>query len=664
VVVVLILIFAVYYLFWVNPIITSEDNKISAAFEIIPSLEVYTPGSLVEVDGSDSSGKDIKYNWIFDDDFVVTEGNLKSKRLRGYFVATKNEQTFKSITLTVSNSDNEDTVSKDITIMPSSFKITEERLGDSGKFKVDGSLDISNPDGIINFHYPEYNADVSIYNINVEFETPDLKPMSLDLTEASGIVDGFQQSHSVFKRTLIQDLLLSGTVSGTADVDQAGGFGTTGPYPIHSEVDGTMYTKDLSYTDLTTYNTIFGQAENELELTMSIQISNFPAPDDLTFTSNDDIKSYPDLRNDPMNIRLVDLADNNGQLKLDDGDAMDVGNIIYRWDAEKIEYLFEQPVIMLNLSIDQESKDYYNLEDFFLKFWIAEGISQPVKTQIFSIHKNNGNTTTLDYSSLMIEFVSGTTDISDQTCPTTSPDGHFLAKRPNYEYSPEEDWTYIPPTGTSNDIYTTGTSFDGFTIEQAITLAQSDQDFKDFKTKYPDCYVVSGSCSATGDNDKGILKGILAWNLTFGATINTNDPDAKTEGLNIIVPQIGSISTEVIEIDVPPNAVDDFEPLLTFAGSEDIFLSYSDEEFHSVIFKSDDRVDFDNVNYGIETNLQYPNLEITSIMFVEHSKYSYLVTYNKKLSETEQRIVSVALDAETGQLLFYLDHTDNGLTLL
>ena len=108
----------------------------------------------------------------------------------------------------------------------------------------------------------------------------------------------------------------------------------------------------------------------------------------------------------------------------------------------------------------------------------------------------------------------------------------------------------------------------------------------------------------------------------------------------------------------------DFEPLLDFGGSEDILLNYSNSEFYNVIFNDNSRVDFFNVSYGVETNLQYPNVDITSIMFIEHSKYSYLISYNQQLPDAAgQRIVSVALDGESGQLLFYWDHEDNGLSI-
>ena len=129
--------------------------------------------------------------------------------------------------------------------------------------------------------------------------------------------------------------------------------------------------------------------------------------------------------------------------------------------------------------------------------------------------------------------------------------------------------------------------------------------------------------------------------------------------------QLGDIEKS-IEVNEPSNNVSDFEPLLTFGSSEDILLNYNSEEFYEMIFElgqnSEYWLDFDSITYGIGTNLQYPNVDITSIMFLEHSRYAYVATYNQENSDT-RTMVTVALDAETGQLLYYWHHTDNGFSL-
>jgi len=184
-------------------------------------------------------------------------------------------------------------------------------------------------------------------------------------------------------------------------------------------------------------------------------------------------------------------------------------------------------------------------------------------------------------------------------------------------------------------------------------MAKNNQAFIDYNATHSGCYVFSGYCTASGEG--GAPAGELVWNLTFG----TKDSD---NGLNIVISESGSISVENVTIDVPPNSTDDFDPLLSFASSEDILLNYDDKEFFNLIFDNNNKIDFNNLNYGIGTNLEYPNVDITSIWFIEHTRYCYLITYNER-NNNQQRIVRVALDAETGQLLFYWDHTDSGLEL-
>lgn len=654
--VVIIVILALYYFFWISPIGGKEAESVSAAFDIIPISDPYNPGSIIEFDASTSKGDDLKYQWVFDDDFHVTEGSLRSKILRGYYSATEKGLKPKFITLTVSNSDSKDTASKDISIEPTAFKIAEEKLGDHGEFKVDGYLDILNPDGIAKFSIedPEANleADVTINSVHVTFNTKDSKPMTLDFIDGDNINDGFQQSHSVYQRTLNQDLDLGGHASVMAKVKKP----IPNDYLIYPEIDGTMETNDVSYADYQTHNILNGRATNDLEITINIEFGIYSR--DYPFTSNDIMESYPDLQKNPMNLRLVDLAVDN--LELGKVDSISVGNIIYSWKAEKIEYLYEKPVIKTNLTLNSQTMIDNNLQEFFLAFWIAEDISQPVKTHLYSVHQNKGNTTTLNYISLMTNFQPGNTDIANRRCDSSTSDGHFFERRPGHEYKNNNLWTYLPPTGSSNEIHTPGTSFDAFSHEQALVMAQNNQDLQDYLAAHSDCYIVSGNCSAIGDANKDIPAGMLAWDLTFGY----HDPDdgkEKVEGLNLIIRKDGLISSELIEIDNPPNSHDDFEPLLTFASSEDIFLNYSGGIYNAIFNNDDpDRIDFYNVSYGVETNLQYPNLEITSIMFIEHSKYAYIATYYQQANNQQ---VIIALDGETGQLLFYWDHKDDGLTI-
>jgi hypothetical protein len=164
--------------------------------------------------------------------------------------------------------------------------------------------------------------------------------------------------------------------------------------------------------------------------------------------------------------------------------------------------------------------------------------------------------------------------------------------------------------------------------------------------------VVSGHCTRTGAEEDP--PNTLIWDLTFGSK-------DSTDALNIIVEQDGTVTPEETTIDAPPNSTSEFAPLLTFTGSEDIFYNYSDENFYDVIFTGG-KIDFDSVNYSVRTNLQYPSVDITTLWLLEHSKYCYLVTSEERGADSYES-TNVALDAETGQLLFYWEHQDSGFDL-
>jgi hypothetical protein len=646
--VVIIIILASYYFFWVMPSANEEPGEVSANFEIRPNTATYEAGKIITFDGSYSSGKKLKYQWTFDDDFKVTEGSLKSDILRGYFIATENEEKSKTVILKVTGEDNKDILTKELSLKPQSFELSEERLDDRGEYKVNGYLDIRNKDGITTIAVPEYDADITINRINIEYHTKDSKPMSVELKESNNINDGFRQSHSTYERTIQQDLILSGTVSGVGDVRNPP-FGLPGNnYPFHNDFDGSMSSTDKSYTDLTTFNVIYGKATNNMDITIPIEFQGTPTDTTYSFSSDDVIESYPELNKNPMNFRLIDLA--NGPLKLGDKDGVYIGNVIYLWDAEKIEYMYERPVIKVNLTIDNSTKTYYKIEEFFLTFWIAEDISQPVKTHLYSVLNLNENTTTLDYKAMMTSFSEGTSALSSRSCTSSTPDGHYYSRFPGYNYT--SNWDYLPPTGSSTKHSGGTTSFDGFTPNQAIGIVQNNAEFNSYQSSHPNCYVVSGECTINEDE-------LLEWNLTFGTK-------ASKDGFNAIISEDGSITSKSIDIDAPPNSSSDFNALLSFAGSEDIFMDYDDEGFYDNMFEpgvnSENWLDFNEIRYGVETNMIYPNVDITSIMFVEHSEYTYVATYEKKSGET-QNIVLVALDAETGQLLFYWDHSDDGLNI-
>jgi hypothetical protein len=650
-VVVIIVIFSIFYFAFEFPSIDlggigggGDDEKVKADFAIT-SADGFYHGTMIYLDASNSTGKNLKYQWTLDNDFEFVEGTRQSKRPTGYYISTENSKETKTITLKVSNSKSENTITEDITLRPKSFKIAEEKLSDRGEYKVSGSLNINNPEGLYttSLKQAQYEADLTITNINIKFKTNPGQPMQMELNSANNVKDGFGESHSVYERSISQNLALSGVVTTKVDLKTP-----PSSVSIDNDLTGSMVSTDKSYTDFETHNTIYGLATNDVEITVPIKYSAFGIDEEFNLDSDDSIESFPDLRKNPMKFKLVDLSQDT--LVIGDKNAIQVGNIIYQWNAEKVEYIYNRPVIKVNLTVDGNTKAKYNLQEFFTAFWIADEISQPIRTHLFTVQKQNGNTTTLNYVSEMTSFDYGITIISTQSCQSSTSDGHYFNRRPGVSYIPSSNWEYLPPTGQST--IKSNTSFDGFPQEQAIAYAKNNQDFIDFLGSHQDPYVVSGYCSANGED--GFPVGTLVWNLTFGSK------DSE-EGLNVLVTQNNQVSVEGIDNDAPPNSTSELEPLLTFSGSEDVLWNYSGE-IQNIVFSANNDVDFENIEYGVRANMPYPNVDISSIGFIEYSKYSYLVTYQVPEGDS-QRTVTIALDAETAQLLYLWDHKDSGLEI-
>jgi hypothetical protein len=638
---------------------TQSSEKVKAEFELRPERSVFEPGKLITLDASASEGDKLKFKWILGDDFEVHEGSLSSKALNGYYIATENEETKKTIMLEVSGKEKKDVKSMEITIKPRSFEISPEKIGDNGEYKVTGYLEVSNSKGITNYEYEDdeegFNADVKVTNVRIDFETKDSDPMTMDLSSVDDIQDGFLQEHSTFLRTMEQNLGLTGTVTGIAEVKEFGRIEFPGiEYPVNAGIEGTMSTVDKSYTDLETLNTIYGSITNNMEITMDTQLQGKSGSgEEMSFSSNDRIESYPFLQNNPGNLRIIDLSADG--LSIGDQSGIFANNINYIWNAQKVEYIYDQPAIKVNLTIDEQTRLDMNLKSFYFAIWVAENISLPVKSHLYAVQLYNQNTTRIKYVTEMASFFSGNTLISSLDCDSSTPDGHFYDRHPDYKFEPKNNWSYLPPTGSSIKTSNSTTSFDPFTQEQALTIASQDLEVHNYLNNNPSAYVVSGHCTAKEDTSANIPEGTLHWNLTFGKK------NVK-KGFNVIVTKDGNVISKNVEVDPPPNSTGDFDPLLTFAGAEDIFNN-NDLDFYSIVFDSNSRIDFDNIEFGVITNLQYPNVDITSIIFVERSKYAYQINYEEQSEDGENKFIRAAVDTETGQLLFYLNHKDDGFSI-
>jgi hypothetical protein len=612
-----------------------EDIVLVPRILVQPQYTDYNAGEIVTFDAIDSTGDITDYVWDIDNDFKIKSGGLSERSVSGYFSPNENIDKTYTVTLTVKhNTQAEESADTKVTVKPLSITITPEMLGDYGDYQVTGFFDMANPHGIVSFKSEMQGEEVEIVirDIHIDFETQDNDPMSMVLKDAPNTEDGFWQKHSTYKRQTRQNLDLSGEVKGSATHPV---FPT--PYEFTADIDGKMDSEDEAFTDYATLNTVKTYVNNDINLSVSFDVPVIGSQE-LPMASHNELRSYPDLRKKPQRFRLEDLTDSS--IQLGHTDAVKYGSTIYIWNAEGIDFVYNRPAIKVNLTLDSSTMSRLDLDDFFMNVWVAEDISLPVKTYIFIESTTEGNTTTIVHQSVMSDYTAGTADVPD-TCSASAPGGgHFYVKVPGMDYENETQWDYLPSKGQGLN------SFNAYPPEQAVLYAESDTGFSNFKSNHPDLYVVNGYC--TGISSAGIQG--LFWNLTFA-------DKGSDQGYNIIVESTGISDTSIIEISRPPNSTSDLEPLLTFASSEQILLNFSDSEIDQYVFKNNDRVDFGNVTYGIRANVAYPTIDITSVNLLDRSRYCYYI-------ENPSNGYSIALDAETGQLLFTLKSTSSGYELL
>jgi hypothetical protein len=91
----------------------------------------------------------------------------------------------------------------------------------------------------------------------------------------------------------------------------------------------------------------------------------------------------------------------------------------------------------------------------------------------------------------------------------------------------------------------------------------------------------------------------------------------------------------------------DFNPILSFSASEELFKSNVDED---LAFDASGNVQFyDDIRYGAQADMIYPSLSITVSLTVERAQYGYYL-------QDEEGSFAAAVDGINGQLMYVWEH--------
>lgn len=426
-------------------------------------------------------------------------------------------------------------------------------MGDQGKYRVNGRIYVSSPDGI-----QAGNNILRNLEINLDGQ------LWYVLNGTADVSDGFGITHTTLDTFLYQKLKLSGSVETVVITDA-----------------GEVETKTSTYTSLVTNRTVRSSMFSDLDLRI---LSLF------TLRSVDHGVYYPaggDLQNPIFAM---------GDQTFTQGDSGSLASGQLTWKAEKREKVHGWDCLRLSLTDTDTDSEW---REFSVDVWVANECSLPVKVRI----QAGMDTTKLNpaYQALLSR-ITGTTGLIEMDY--TAEMFHFIRGQEKVPWDPDgkdpsvmerggarfdSDWSYAPLIGN------TTTSFDpDFSPDRAALFAVSQSsDLKSFVTRHEDTvYIVDGEYS--------VHNGTQYWELLFG--YRSGGVDTRSRAYNVTVSKKGplmAIHADAGEVETPnpSNSRGEIQRALNIADSETIF---GDMGHLRPLFR-DEEIGFEDRDSGVTT---------------------------------------------------------------
>lgn len=504
-------------------------------------------------------------------------------------------------------------------------RMPSERMGDEGKYRVDGEIRVSSPDGI-----STRNGIIQDLRINLDGQ------LWYTLNGTNETVDGFGITHTTLDTFLFQDLDLSGSVEllgSKTTIDDA----------------GKLRTKSSTYTSLITNKTVQTRVYNDLDLNI---LSYY------TLRSTDHGIYYPSSEGGDYN--LLSLGDREFSL----GDTGDMAGGQFKWKAEKKEKVYKWDCIKLHITENNSGSQW---RDFSGDIWVANECSLPVKIHVqtrvdstklspaqrvlFSLFSSTDGFLDIDYIATMFLYKRGNDKI---------PWDHFgddpsVTERNNVQFDAE--WVYAPLIG--NDTI----SFDkDFSPEAAAEYAiPGSSELRSFVNRHEDeVYIVDGSYS--------VVNGTQYWQLLFG--YRESGISVNSRAHNITISKKGSTMDVFSDpgeetIANPSNSREEVERAMNIADSEDIFgeMTYLRPLFIGDTITFEDSTSGD-ISFNIQNNYLHTGLTLSSsfnplLQNTIPAGYGYYLGRERTKGD-EYYLEEGMIDAQNGKVIYELDHYQSG----
>lgn len=483
-----------------------------------------------------------------------------------------------------------------------SVRIKQRKIGDSARYTVNGSLFVSNDNGLYTYSDPSGNYEIKIVDVTLNLKGN----ADINIEGITEVNNGFQEKHKALKTGVFQKI----DFDGKARTDNS----------VIKEVDleGDIDTFETLFTDLNTNTTIQSVTKFYLNVTASTgdkrKLKEF-------------IYSYPEPKeNTDFDFSEIYL---NKTFKKGDKGEETISNATVYWNVIGSENINNNKALKIHITLDTETMAKKGIENFDAFIWIANDYSVPLKIDIKVNGIRKGYDYEISYNANLADYEEGSEEIPYGSCTYGYLETqHFIEIYPNSEL--ESMGEYIPNQGTFSS---------EFNATDAINKAKKSDKFREYLEKNPDAYVVYGFYNET-DSD--------IWNLTFGEKgkekgyyVNVTENKIKNEG-----------EVSFLDLDLKvENSKSELGALLTFSSSENIFRI--NDKISSEIGS-----DFKGLNFGVRANMQSPKFDITSLFFeATKIKCAYFM-------EKDDGTFKTAMDAENGRLMFIWSHEGDSISLL